>query len=155
MVDIAAIGSALSSLKVLYDLAKGANDANLALKMGSAVADLQGKLLDVQIQAQSIQEENVELKRLAAELRAALKAREDMKFKQGAYYTKDDGPFCQHYWESDQKVIHLCRLMPAPDAEPITDPNTLVYYTCAFHPFVRVVWPLAPSKFIAALSNEA
>lgn len=155
MVDIAAVGSALSSLKALYDLAKGANDANLSMKIGSAIADLQGKLLDVQIQARSVLEENVDLKAQLAELQAALMKKEDMKFRNGAYHTNDDGPFCQHCWESDQKIIHLSRVMPSPGAEPVTDPDKLVYYTCAFHTYTRVAWPLKPSKLIAILNSQS
>lgn len=155
MMDISAIGTALSSLKILYDLAKNANDASLATKISTAVADLQGRLLDVQIQSQGLLEENIRLKEQVSELQAALKKKQEMKFAKGAYYTVDSGPFCQHCWEGDQKAVRLSRVMPSPGAEPVTDPDAIVVYSCVYHTAVRVAWPLGPAKFIEKLNSES
>lgn len=153
MVDISALGAALSSLKVLYDLAKNANDASLATKISAAVADLQGRILDVQIQAQGLLEENIKLKEQVAELQAALKQKEEMKFAKGAYYTTDSGPYCQHCWEGDRKAIRLSRIMPSPGSEPVTGSDAMVIYSCVYHTTVRVTWPLDTTKFIKKLNS--
>ena len=42
------MGAALTSLRSIMDLARGANDAQLALRISMEIADIQGRLLDVQ-----------------------------------------------------------------------------------------------------------
>jgi hypothetical protein len=51
MFDPTSITAALGSAKVIIDLLKNANDAQLAMKISSEVANLQGRLIDVQQQA--------------------------------------------------------------------------------------------------------
>lgn len=67
MFDPASLGAALTSAKVILDPAKGANDAQLAMRISSEIANLQGRLIDVQQQALSLQSENQQLRE---ELRA-------------------------------------------------------------------------------------
>jgi hypothetical protein len=62
MFDPATMAAALTSLKTILDLAKGANNAQLSIRISSEVAGIQGKLLDVQQQALTLQQENAELK---------------------------------------------------------------------------------------------
>ena len=62
MFDPLTISSALSSTKTIYDLLKGASDTHLAMKVSSEVANIQGKLIDVQQQTLTIQQENQELR---------------------------------------------------------------------------------------------
>ena len=62
MLDPLTISSALSSTKTIYDLLKGASDTHLAMKVSSEVANIQGKLIDVQQQTLTIQQENQELR---------------------------------------------------------------------------------------------
>jgi hypothetical protein len=62
MFDPASIAAALGSAKAILDLAKNANDAQLAIKISTEVANVQGKLIDVQQQALALQSENQELR---------------------------------------------------------------------------------------------
>jgi hypothetical protein len=58
MFDPASINAALSSVKSIFDLLKNANDAQLAMKISSEVANVQGRLIDVQQQALALQNDN-------------------------------------------------------------------------------------------------
>jgi hypothetical protein len=92
MFDPATIGAALGSAKAILDLLKGANDAQLAVRITSEVANVQGRLIEVQQQALALHEEN---QRLRAEVD---------KFHSSVFHhsvnwrvTRDgseDGPFC-------------------------------------------------------------
>jgi len=48
MLDPASISAALGSAKAILDLLKGANDAQLAIRISGEVANVQGRLIDVQ-----------------------------------------------------------------------------------------------------------
>jgi hypothetical protein len=62
MFDASSITAALGSAKTILDLLKNANDAQLAMKISSEVANLQGKLIDVQQQALALQQDNQQLR---------------------------------------------------------------------------------------------
>jgi hypothetical protein len=62
MPDVVAIGSALASIKTIFDLLKGANDGQFAMRVSAEVANIQGQLIDVQQQTLRIQQENQELR---------------------------------------------------------------------------------------------
>jgi uncharacterized coiled-coil DUF342 family protein len=62
MFDPASISAALASAKTILDLLKNANDAQLALRISGEIANLQGKLIDVQQQALALQNENQSLR---------------------------------------------------------------------------------------------
>ena len=62
MFDPASISAALGSAKTILDLVKGANDAQLAMRISGEIANLQGRLIDVQQQALGLQNENQELR---------------------------------------------------------------------------------------------
>lgn len=72
MLDSASIGAALASAKVILELLRNANDAQLAMKIGSEVANVQGRLLDVQQQALALQNENQDLRDEIRQLKAKL-----------------------------------------------------------------------------------
>ena len=55
MFDPASIVAALTSARNILDLAKNANDAHLAMKISSEVANVQGRLIDVQQQTLALQ----------------------------------------------------------------------------------------------------
>jgi hypothetical protein len=65
MLDPTSLSGALASLRVLLDLAKGANNAQISAAVVTAVIDIQSKLLNVQDQALELQNEN---RRLQLEL---------------------------------------------------------------------------------------
>lgn len=60
--DAASISAAFTSVRAILDLLKNANDAQLAMKISSEVANLQGRLIDVQQRALSLQNENQDLR---------------------------------------------------------------------------------------------
>jgi regulator of replication initiation timing len=72
MFDPTTLGAALSSAKTILDLMKNAKDAQLAIKISSEIANLQGRLIDVQQQVFGLQEENQKLREEARELKAKL-----------------------------------------------------------------------------------
>jgi DNA repair exonuclease SbcCD ATPase subunit len=72
MIDSASIGAALASAKAIVDLVKNANDAQLAMKISGEVANLQGRLIDVQQQALALQQENQDLRNEIRQLQAKL-----------------------------------------------------------------------------------
>jgi hypothetical protein len=62
MFDPASIVAALGSAKTILDLLKNANDAQLAIRISTEVANVQGQLIDVQQQALALQTENQSLR---------------------------------------------------------------------------------------------
>jgi|SRR5271154_3455448 len=91
MFDPASFSAALSSVKTILDLLKNANDAQLALKIGSEVANVQGQLIDVQEQALAIQTDN--------QLRAEIEKYRSYVQHHSVVWRlrpdgKEDGPFC-------------------------------------------------------------
>src|ERR1035441_10682055 len=72
MFDPASIGGALSSAKVILDLLKNANDAQLAMKISTEVANVQGRLIDVQQQALALQNETQDLRDEIRQLKTKL-----------------------------------------------------------------------------------
>jgi hypothetical protein len=113
MFDPASIGAALTSVKVILDLAKGANDVQLAIKISAEIANLQGRLIDVQQQALSLQSENQALRDEIRKLRDTSDLERSVVFRDGAYWrirsasqgespAKQeealDGPFCPSCW---------------------------------------------------------
>ena len=72
MFDPASIGAALASAKTILELLRNANDAQLALKISSEVANLQGRLIDVQQQALALQNEKQDLLDEIKQLKAKL-----------------------------------------------------------------------------------
>jgi len=108
--DIASITAALGSLKVLFELARNANDANLSAKISAATAELQGKLLEVQIQAQALIDENRDLKDQLRRLQSEADLRSRVIFEGGPqWYVRDDGikegPYCTSCWGLDGKLV--------------------------------------------------
>jgi hypothetical protein len=92
MPDMMAISAALASAKAILDLLKNANDAQLARKISAEVANVQGRLIDVQQQAIELQESN-------QQLRAELARYQSFVHHHSVSWRKrddgtEDGPFC-------------------------------------------------------------
>ena len=83
MFDPASISAALASVKSILDILKNAKDAQLATKIGGEIANLQGRLIEVQQQALDLQTENQELKR---GLKALTDIRDNFELRQGVYF---------------------------------------------------------------------
>jgi len=140
---LATISGLLVSLKALVGMAKDVNN----IEINGQVIDIQQKVLDIQAKYAELQQENFSLRESNTLLTAKLKRRDEMKHAHGAYWTKDDGPFCQTCWESDEKVIRLSRAHPAPGQPSENDPDAIVTYVCIFHTQVTTGLPVSIAKF--------
>ena len=92
MFDPTTVGTAIASLKTIVDLMRNANDAQLSLKISSEVAQVQGKLLDVQQQALTLHGENGKLRAENDRLKSSV-------FHHSVNWRTlpdglEDGPFC-------------------------------------------------------------
>jgi hypothetical protein len=103
MFDPASISAALSSIKVILDLAKNANDAQLAMKISSEIANLQGRLIDVQQQALELQNENHELQTL---IRTLKDTAEDRKIIEAQLIPEDNAYFRMVDGNTSRAVLH-------------------------------------------------
>lgn len=92
MLELASLSAALGSVKNIYDLLKGANDAQLAMKVSAEVASIQGRLIEVQQQAIILQEENQSLKAEIDKARSYTH-HHSVTWRKIAD-NKEDGPFC-------------------------------------------------------------
>ena len=72
MFDPATISAALGSVKTILDVLRNANDAQLAMRILGELANVQGKLLDVQQQAIALQNENHGLREEIRQLKTKL-----------------------------------------------------------------------------------
>jgi hypothetical protein len=92
MFDPASITAALGSAKAILDLLKNVTDTQLAIKINSEVANVQGKLIDVQQQALALQMDNQQLR---AEIE---KFRSHVQHHSVIWRIRpdgtEDGPFC-------------------------------------------------------------
>jgi len=92
----------------LIDTAKDVYD----LAMKGATLELQEELLKMREEALALQEENLRLKQQVGELEAKKNLKENLEFD-GALYWKlldedqKEGPFCQHCYDTDQKLVRL------------------------------------------------
>jgi len=92
MFDPNSITAALGSAKIILDLLRNANDAQLAMKISFEVANLQGRLIDVQQQALALQTENQTLHAEIEKVRLSV-------FHHSVNWRvladgSEDGPFC-------------------------------------------------------------
>jgi hypothetical protein len=104
MFDPAGIAAALASAKTILKLIQNANDAQLAMKISSEVANLQGRLIDIQQQAITLQSQNQELKdqiRLSESLDNIAKT---LSFEGKVFWKSDepDHPFSPLCWGLQQ-----------------------------------------------------
>jgi len=69
------------------------------------ILDLQEKMLEMQNKIQK-QDEEIKI------LQEKLKTKDDLVFREGAYYIKstDEGPFCQACWDDKKKLIRIVKL---------------------------------------------
>lgn len=90
--DVQSISAALASVRAIYDLLKNVKDAQIAMGISSEVANVQGRLLDVQQQALAIQNENQELRAEVAKFRSYVQ-HHSVIWRRRPDET-EDGPFC-------------------------------------------------------------
>jgi hypothetical protein len=111
MFDPTSIGAALTSVRALFDLAKNANDAQLAMRISSEVANIQGRLIDVQQQTLALQTENQELKAKILSINDDKDFRDSLEFDSAGIY-KRTGPrglelYCSDCLDRDHKRVRL------------------------------------------------
>jgi hypothetical protein len=92
MFDSASIAAALGSAKTILDLLKNANDAQLAMKISTEVANVQGQLIDVQQQTLALQSDNQQLRAEVEKYRSY--AQHHSVIWRLHPDGKEDGPFC-------------------------------------------------------------
>ena len=97
-----------------------------------ASADIYKKLIDIQIQAAQIQQENNELKKELEDLKALNDIKERLHFENNMYWVNKgntkEGPFCSKCWDDNNKLVRLHTQdkdyrCPVCDTFIDTDPN--------------------------------
>lgn len=118
MVDIAAIGAVLNSLKTATDIAKFIRESDLSLERAELkmkVADLVGALADVKMQVVEFQDSFAAKEQRIKELEDAFQAKDTLVRRYDAYYHADNEgspmgvPYCLRCWENDHKQRQLVR----------------------------------------------
>jgi len=111
---IAELSAAFSSVKAATELAKAVREAGLTLEQAEyklKLAELIEKLADAKIEISSIQSLIDEKDRRINELKGRLEVRERIFFRRPFYWLRqaeiEDGPYCQHCWDSSQKLLRL------------------------------------------------
>jgi hypothetical protein len=105
MFDTATIGAALTSAKVILELAKNANDAQLAMKISSEIANLQARLIDVQQQALALQAENQDLRDDIRKMKRIIEEEESFEYLHGMYWKTRSGPPKQDFDEHGNEIV--------------------------------------------------
>lgn len=112
--DIAAIGSLLTSLKAATDIAKFIRESDVSLERAELklkLAELVEALANAKLEAADVQQGILDRDELIRELKVAAKLRSDLKWIQPCYYiTNNDGvdePYCQTCYDSATKLSRL------------------------------------------------
>lgn len=80
-----------------------------ALAVGIENIDLISKLMDVQIQAYEILDENRNLRLKLEQLERAEEIESNLSYEGDLYYKKDDnsGPYCSRCWDVDKMLVRV------------------------------------------------
>jgi hypothetical protein len=112
--DIAAIGSLLSSLKTATDIAKFIRESDLSLERAELklkLAELVEALAGAKLEAANVQQELLDRDERIRELLAAAKVRAQIKWAQPCYYMPNDQgidePYCQNCYDSSSSLSRL------------------------------------------------
>jgi hypothetical protein len=132
----------MAGLKAATDMARAVRDGLKSGQIkGDDIAGRIGEIYDYIVDSKDAlvdaKDEVQTLKDQVKTLETELNRRKGMKFADGAYWTKDDGAFCQLCWESENKMIRLS-IIERPMVQP---PSELVWFTCFFHDNTRIPLP--------------
>lgn len=105
MFDTGTISAALTSAKVILDLTKSANDAQLAMKISVEIANLQGRLIDVQQQTLALQAENQDLRDEVRKFKQALEEEQSFDYRYGMYWKTRSGPPKDDFDEKGNEIV--------------------------------------------------
>jgi hypothetical protein len=148
--------SGMTGLKAAADLTRALRDGLKSGQIrGDDISGRIGEIYDYIVDSKDAlveaKDEIHELKEKVTYLGSRLDQRDAMKFVNGAYWTKTDGPFCQICWESETKAIRLSKPIVRIVAAP---PTENVWYTCYFHQELRIPLPERLAEFREKLSAE-
>jgi hypothetical protein len=114
MFDYPSISSALSSIKAATDIARLIKESGISLEKAEnklKIAELLTSLADVKINLAEIQQTILEKDNIIKELNEKLKLKEKLNFETPFYWLQEsedkDGPFCQHCYDKDSKLMRL------------------------------------------------
>jgi len=114
MPDISTISAILGSVKTATEIAKLIKDSDLSLEkaeMKLKLAELISALADAKMEISEIQELILQKDQKIRQLKESINTQENMIFEKPYYWridgTEKVGPFCQHCYDKDRKVIRL------------------------------------------------
>jgi hypothetical protein len=100
------IVSDITSVIGLVQKAKQLADQLANLELKEIIVDLQGKVLDLKQEINSLREENEGLKRQIKEAPvAAATPKEVPTIRDGMYWKGDDGPFCTACYDTSERLV--------------------------------------------------
>jgi hypothetical protein len=112
--DMATVGSLLTSLKTATDIAKFIRESDLSLERSELklkLAELMAALADAKIDAANVQQQIFDRDEQIKNLEAAAKVKADLRWQQPCYYLKNsegsEEPYCQNCWDSASKLPRL------------------------------------------------
>jgi len=112
--DLAAIGSLLSSLKTATDIAKFIRESDTSLEKAETklkLAELVSALADAKLEAAEIQQAILDREETIRNLKAAAKLRGDLVWEQPRYVLKgaegQEESYCQNCYDSSGKLARL------------------------------------------------
>ena len=148
------IAAGMAALRTGVELTRSLRDGLKAGQIkGDEVAGRIGEIYDNIVDSKNAlsdaKDEIQTLKKKVSELEAELSRRLAMKFAYGAYWTREDGPFCPLCWDAGNKPIRLLSLLGIKRK----DSDDLVY-TCNFHNDMRIGLPESLREFREKLVTD-
>lgn len=116
MPDLAAIATALSSLKTATDIAKFLRESDVSVERAELklkLAELVSALADTKIELVEVQETLADKDKRIKELESAFESKDTLVRKNDAFYAVDEkgepagAAFCLRCWENDHKKRQL------------------------------------------------
>lgn len=112
--DIASVGSLLSSLKTATDIAKFIKDSDLSLEKAETklkLAELVSALADAKMEAAEVQQALLERDEKIRVLEQDAKVKANVRWEQPCYWLKSlegrEEPYCQNCFDKDKRLSRL------------------------------------------------
>jgi hypothetical protein len=112
--DVATVGSLLSSIKTATEIAKFVKDADLSIEKAETkfkLAELVSALADARLEAAEIQQAILVRDERIRELEEQAKIRANLKWREPCYWLPNseslEEPYCQHCYDGSQKLVRL------------------------------------------------
>lgn len=114
MPDLTTFNSLFGTIKTAFDVAKMINDSAITFDKAETklkLADLISTLAEAKIEISNIQELIIEKDKTISSLKKLLDINDNLKWDQPYYWIEKDGlkdgPYCQHCWDNNKKLIRL------------------------------------------------